>query len=382
MWDHTLVQYAALDALEPLDELAREAGITPEAYKPGYWRACNYEGRLYGLVSTPGVVALLYNRLAFEQNAEALRAKGLDPTRAPQTLAELDDYAAALDVVGPSGRVERVGYLPTEPGWYLSYTPFWFGGSIFDDRAKRITLTDPKVIAAYDWIASYSRKLTPREVIAFRSASGTGSNWDSPQNPFIAGTVLMQQNGPWMAEHFNRHAPQLQQLVWPKQQEEAKSIEERKKNYSWAAAAFPSAVPGLRDVSYCTSDMLVIPRGAKHKREAFVFMAYVNRQDVMERLCESQCKNSPLARVSDDFLRRHRNPYIDVFERLAASENARSVPQCPILQEVNDELEAVGQRVTLLQATPEDALRDAQARLEVKYAHFLAVQSKRRGRGG
>src|SRR5688572_26522904 len=27
LWDHTLVQYAALDALEPLDELAHEAGI-------------------------------------------------------------------------------------------------------------------------------------------------------------------------------------------------------------------------------------------------------------------------------------------------------------------------------------------------------------------
>ena len=379
MWDHTLVQYAALDALEPLDGLAREAGITPETYKPVYWRACSYEDKLYGLVSTPGVVALLYNRQAFEQNADALRAAGLDPTRAPQTIAELDAYAAALDIVRADGRVDRVGYLPLEPDWYLPYTPIWFGGSIFDESSNRITLTDAKVIAAYDWIASYSRKLGAAEVIAFRSASGAGSNWSSPQNPFLTGTVLMEQNGPWMAWYFERYAPSLQRLRWSKPEEATKTLEERKLNYAWAAAAFPSAVPGMRDVSYCTSDVLVIPRGAKHKREAFAFLAYLNRQDVMERLCAMHCKNSPLAKVSDDFIRRHPNPYVDVFERLAASPNAHSVPQCPILQEVVDELEAVGQRVTLLQATPAVALAEAQARLEVKYADFISMQRERRG---
>src|SRR5690349_3284969 len=42
MWDHTLVQYAAQNALEPLDQLAAEAGIDAEYYKPVYWRACRY----------------------------------------------------------------------------------------------------------------------------------------------------------------------------------------------------------------------------------------------------------------------------------------------------------------------------------------------------
>lgn len=378
MWDNTLVQYAAMDALEPLDDLARDAGIDASIYKPAYWRACSYEGRLYALISTPGVVALLYNREAFEQNADALRAAGLDPHRAPRTVRELDAYSSALTRTGPGGQLQRVGYLPLEPGWYLPYTPYWFGGSIWDDAAKKITLTDPKVIAAYDWIASYSRKLGASETIAFRSASGAGSNWDSPQNPFITNTVLMEQNGPWMARYLERYCPQRQRLLWSKTQEMEKTLEERKKNYFWAASAFPSAAEGLQDISYCTSDVLVIPRGARHKREAFIFMAYLNRQDVMEKLCSAHCKNSPLARVSEAFLRRHPNPYIDVYERLAASPNARSVPQCPILQEMNDELEALSQRVTLLETDAATALREAQARLEAKYADFCQMQRKRR----
>src|SRR3954470_20233223 len=54
IWDHTLVQYAAKDALEPLDDLARDSHIDEHIYKPVYRRACHYDGHLYALVSTPG----------------------------------------------------------------------------------------------------------------------------------------------------------------------------------------------------------------------------------------------------------------------------------------------------------------------------------------
>jgi multiple sugar transport system substrate-binding protein len=378
MWDHTLVQYAAMDALEPLDDLAREAGIDEQTYKPVYWRACHYDGQLYALISTPGVVALLYNRLAFERSADALRAQGLDPNRPPQTIDELIRYSDALTQVGRDGHVSRVGFLPLEPGWYLPFMPFWFGGSIFDEQTKQLTLTDPGVVAAYDFIARFSRKMGAQEMVSFRSASGSGSNWQSPQNPFITGGVLMEQNGPWMALQFDQSCPEKEQLLWPTSVARTKSLAERKRNVFWAAAAFPSAVPGLNDVSYCTSDVLVIPRGAAHKREAFTFMAWLNRQDVMERLCSAHCKNSPLAKVSESFIDNHPNPYIDVYERLAASPNAHGVPQIPILQEVRDELDAVAQRVTLLQTDPATALRDAQQRLDVKYADFLQMQEKRK----
>jgi multiple sugar transport system substrate-binding protein len=378
MWDNTLSQYAALDALEPLDDLAREAGITEQTYKPVYWRACHYGDHLYALVSTPGVVALLYNRVAFEQNADVLRAHGLDPNRAPRTIAELDQYAAALDKKDANGRIERVGYLPQEPGWYLYYMPFWFGGNIWDYKTQKITLDAPPVIAAYDWLASYARKLGPKEGLAFFSTSGSGSNWDSPQNPFINGTILMEQNGPWMADRFEDYCPDRQRLLWSKEVEMTKPLAERKKNYFWAVAPFPSAVPGLEDVSYCTSDVLVIPRGAKHKREAFTFMAYLNRQEVMERLCSAQCKNSPLADVSADFIEHHRNPYIDVFERLAASPNACSMPPIPIFQVVHDELDVVSQRLALLQTDATTALKEAQSRVDAKYSDFLQMQQKRR----
>jgi multiple sugar transport system substrate-binding protein len=174
-----------------------------------------------------------------------------------------------------------------------------------------------------------------------------------------------------MANYIDQLRPDLQRLRWPREVEMTKPIAERRKNYAWAAAPFPSAVPGLENVTYATFDALVIPRGAKHKREAFAFLAYVNRQDVMERLCTMHCKNSPLARVSESFIQHHPNPYIDVFEQLASSPNARGVPQMPIWSEVFNELQFnVAQRLTLLQTDAATALADAQRRLQASYDAF------------
>ena len=60
-------------------------------------------------------------------------------------------------------------------------------------------------------------------------------------------------------------------------------------------------------------------------------MAYVNRQDVTEKLNRLHCKNSPLRIVSEDFLNDHPNPYIRVFQRLAASPNAHTCADGPEL---------------------------------------------------
>ena len=107
LFDVNLVQFASMGALEPLEDMAREHGIAASYYKPVYWNGCNYNGHLWALISTPTVVALHYNTRIFHENASALRAAGLDPDRAPQTIDELDAYARVLTTREPGGRVIR-----------------------------------------------------------------------------------------------------------------------------------------------------------------------------------------------------------------------------------------------------------------------------------
>ncbi len=115
-------------------------------------------------------------------------------------------------------------------------------------------------------------------------------------------------------------------------------------------------------------------------RQAFEFIAYIQRQDVMERLCRSHCKNSPLAHTSADWVYTHPNPYIDVFDKLAASPNAQASPDSPIWENVNSELTAAADSVYLLSKTPDQALAAAQKRadeLTRQFAHQEALRHRK-----
>jgi multiple sugar transport system substrate-binding protein len=359
LYNQNIPQFAAMDALEPLDQMAAAHGITSETYKKVFWDECNYDGHLYGLVSTAFDLGLYYNTEIFRQKADALRARGLDPNRAPRTIEELDAYAQAIDVADPSGRIDLAGYLPLEPGWYQNYTCIWFGGSWWDEKNHKFTFTDPGVVRAYTWIQGYSKRLGAGSERGFRTGLGS---YDSPQNAFLAGKVAMELQGTFLANVIQNQKPSM--------------------TGKWAAAPFPSADPALKDVTYCNCDVLVIPKGAKHKREAFEFIAFVNRQDQMEKLANLHCKISPLAKVSDEFLSHHLNPYIRVFDSLAASPNAHPTEPVPILPEINDEMNNFVQQLALLEVTPEQGLQQMQERLEQKYKQFVEDQRERRRKSG
>jgi multiple sugar transport system substrate-binding protein len=353
-YNQNIPQFASMNALEPLEAMARAHGITGQTYKRVFREECEFEGTLFGLVSTGFDLGLYYNTEIFTKRADALRKQGLDPARAPATIAELDAYAKAIDQHDASGRLQVAGYIPLEPGWYQNYTCIWFGGTWWDRENRRFTFTDPGVVRAYEWIQSYSRRLGAQGETEFRSGLGS---FDSPQNAFLAGRVAMEQQGTFLANFIQKQKPSMAG--------------------HWAAAPFPSFDPALKDVTYCNADVLVIPRGAKHKQEAFEFIAFVNRQDEMEKLAMSHCKISPLSKVSQHFLDHHPNPFVRVFDALAASPNAHSTEPVPILPEVNDEMNNFVQRLALLEVTPQQGLREMQERLQQKYDDFLAERRTR-----
>jgi ABC-type glycerol-3-phosphate transport system substrate-binding protein len=434
MWDAQTAQFAGIDALEPLDEMAREKGITRDYYKHAYWDACTYNGKLYGLVSTPSSIALHYNKEIIEGKADELRKAGFDPDVPPKTMQELDKRAEVLDTwVEDGGRryLKVTGLLPIEPDWYLTSLPFWWGAEFFDGKTQKLNLTDPQCIAAYEWTASYSKRLGKVAMTEFKAGFG---GFNSPQNPFLQGEIAMEMQGPWMANYIEDLRPSMNRWRVPEEKQarernfskldvgmtrgevedvlgrgeksggdgvvwdagirtitvrfdeggrvsgkrmELLPAKERRKYTQWGVAPFPSAVPGLENAAHVGFDVLCIPKGSKLKKEAFEFIAYVNRQEVMEKLCMLHCKNSPLAQVSENFKTNHPNPYIEVFDTLAASPNARTVPSCPIWPEVAAELTVAAQKTYLLQKTAAEALAEVDGRMQGRWARFRELQKAR-----
>jgi maltose-binding protein MalE len=171
----------------------------------------------------------------------------------------------------------------------------------------------------------------------------------------------MVVQGPWMPNFISKFAPGLE----------------------WGVAACPAAegVGGGAPVTLAQCDVVVIPKGAEHPREAFEFMCYLQRQDVAEKLARSQQKFTALRKVSDGFLVNHPNPAIGLFIELSLSPAARFVPRLSIWHEYDAELAVARERVLNLRYTPEAALAEVQERVQWKLDRVMkrwdAVGSER-----
>jgi len=335
--DEWVDDFADKNALMPLDDFTDKTSIVAERYLPVYWDMVHYRGHLWALPSAPVIGALHWNKDLF-------REAGLDPEKPPRTIAELDDYAKRLTRRNPTtGRLEVMGFLHSEPGHWPQIWGYFFGGTLWDGSG-RLTFDSPTNVRAYEWVQNYAREYGPAELQTLRSSFGSVA---SAQNPFLTGKVAMALQGIWMASFIATYNPKMQ----------------------WGAAPFPPVEEGSEPIALANADVLVIPRGARHPREAFAFIAYMAEQGPLEKLCVGQSKNSPLASVSADFYARHKNPYIRMFQALAGSPKTVHFPNLSVWQQYRFEAFYAFERIWLLQATPKEALSDATLRAQRAWDH-------------
>ena len=353
--------FAGKGALTPLNSKIKKAGIKASDYIPIYWRICEFRDFIWALPSTPSSLALHWNKQLFED-------AGLDLEKAPESLDELDRMAEKLTIVeldrnGGKTRVRfsdlteserksknfeiiQLGFSPFVPGWWNAYWFYWFGGKHWDGKSK-ITANLPENIETFQWFKQYAEKYGVENLRSFGSSFG---NFSSPQDPFLSGKVAMVLQGIWTYNFIEKYSPGMK----------------------WGAAAFPAKYPDKDGiVTLAESDVLVIPKGAKHPEEAFEFIKYVNSPSVMEKLCMGQRKFTPLTEVSDKFLKNHPNPYINLFIRLAKSPNAKSSPKISIMNEYVDELLFSADRVYSLKVPPAEALKNVQDRIQLKFDRIM-----------
>jgi ABC-type glycerol-3-phosphate transport system substrate-binding protein len=354
IWVQNIATFADAEALQPLDGFIRADGLTTEAwlarYYPIYAHICSYRGHVYAGISTPAIIALHWNKTLF-------REAGLDPDRPPRTLAEFDDYARRLTKHDPkTGALTQLGFLPQEPAvWWPWVYARWFGGGLFD--GKNITAgTDPRTLEAMQWAAGFTKENGLDAVRTF--ATGFLGQASNPQSAFLNGKVAMVFQGVWFNNYIHQYKPGL----------------------DYGVGNWPEAIPGVRDFAMAESDVLVIPRGAKHPEAAWEFIKYANTNNPharslaelkgIELTCYLQAKNSPLRVWSPFFAEHHPHPHIDVFRRLSASPHAVCVPRLGVWQEYNREFIAAFQKICTLAATPRDALAYCQARMTGSWARY------------
>lgn len=338
IWQEQVCPWSEANALTDLTGMAKAAGLTADYYIPGYWKPLFIHNRLWALPSTPASIAM-------HVRPDLMPAAYNTPETFPKTLNAFDKLMFSISKIRPDGSLEMAGNLPSNPGWWNWAWSGLFGGKLID--GDRITIDTPEAERAFNWILKYSQKFGASAVTNFQSGFG---NFESPQDPFMIGKVATEMNGVWKGNYIKVERPKTPWFAVP--------------------IPYPDDRPDLADHTILSQDVLVIPRGAKHVKEAFEFIRYVQRQDVMEGLCIGHGKNSPLRKVSEHFFKVHPNKFIRLFDRLARSKNALTIPVIGIFPQMGDDITTAFQQVNTQQETPKQALAECQARAEDQWRTY------------
>ncbi len=368
MYSYLIPAYADKGALVELGPRAAQAGIERAAYIEHYWDLGVYKHQLWSLPTAPASTALHWNKRLF-------REAGLDPEKPPVTIEELDAFAEKLtrwevtlddgskkiqsgylpEVPVSRKRLVQVGFLPSEPGWWSYAWGYYFGGTMLtaDDM---VTINSPENVRAFEWVASYTKKIGIDAVQRFRSGFG---NFSSPQNPFLSGKIAMELQGVWMHNFIQKYAPGMQ----------------------WGAAPFPVPAdhPELYGRSMAESDVIVIPKGSKHPDEAFEFVRFLSTREALETLSRGQLKFSPLKEVSPEFWAKHPHPFIRLFRDMSMLPQVVAPPQTGVYNEFLREVNFAVDRIQNLSRTPREALDEAARRSQSAVDRDRTINARREG---
>ena len=110
------------------------------------------------------------------------------------------------------------------------------------------------------------------------------------------------------------------------------------------------------------------------------FVAYTQRQEVVEYLSTAHCKNSLLVAVSDEFVNNHPNRGVRVHGSIAASPRSFLCPRTRTWPQFKDEFDASMQRMWSHARTAEDELAAITAKVQAVLDR-AGDQRRRRGYG-
>ena len=337
----------------PLDRHAALA-MTTNRFIPIYVEALKIQGVQYALPLMPTCEAMHVNKTLLDKlgietprslaDIAKLHSRFKNPSATRLAKRGGDGVDSAVNESSPSeyNAVDGDfgnGYMPSWPPWVGRFLPIVFGGNWgkqLEDGSWQVTANSPENIEAWTWVQeNFASKFKPGELASFTEGF---SSYQSPDNPFYAGKVAVENSGVWEKNLAKIYNPEMEVTIAP----------------------FPGKVENATLISV---DALAIPKMAKNKKEAAEFMQWLLKQENVENLALAQAKFSPLKDVTESFYLEHSNPYIKVFIDLANSPNAKFFPQLSFIKRYQRDIKEAYDKVLRMELNAKEALDQLQEKL-------------------
>jgi len=223
------------------------------------WQESLYGGKLYAVACDTDNRALYYNRSLLKKYERELVAAGCvdDAGRVgpPRTWEQLRAAARIMTERDASGKLIQVGFIPNFGNSWL-YIYGWLNGAQFmTPDGRRCLLNAPEVVEALAYMTElYDAIGGVKDAEAFRSTLQTGD-----LDPFLSGKVAMKIDGdPFLP-----------------------AIAGQKRDLDFGVAPAPAPVGWFApkpQFGWCGGWAYVIPSGARHPDEAWLFLKYLVSQ--------------------------------------------------------------------------------------------------------
>jgi len=263
-------QLAAQSALLALDETGKPDQV--QALKkwmlPAIWDLGTYEGKFY--------YASMWNQcLGVFVNTKICEKQGVDPSKPPATLEELDGVYDKLTILDDKGNIDVLGGDFTWSSMVLGR----FLGQYVSEDGKQITANHPNNLKALEWLAGRWQKIGPQKLQDFYSSLQGRGERSAGNDPFLSGLRATYVTGPWHYNTIKHYKPEgFEYTVWP----------------------YPGPAGQTKKGMYTYGDGWIIPKGSKDPGAAWEVIGTMTGatgdKDVYTTLFTSwQCVNGPVS---------------------------------------------------------------------------------------
>jgi len=327
--------FAAQGAFEPWDPYLPLLGLSPNDFLPGFRGLMQFKGQTFLLPQDSNVIMLYIN-------TDMVAAAGLDINNYPKNLVELADWAERLTVRDASGRITRYGFIPWVdfPGDQPTTWPFMFGADMYNEATGKLELTDPRVVASFQWMREWAQIYDP---IAIRGFTQTAGGFFSPDHPFFQDNLAMTVTGNWVTNAIRIYAPGVKYTVVP----------------------IPVPPGGRERSTPLGSNVFVIPKGSKRPDLAALFFKFTQRTEINADNFDTWRSIPVIDSLFDDVSWTKQNDYIYKLQReLANSPKSGHAALSPVSAELHQSLTALRDDVIFNNRDPLPLLQDLQNRLQ------------------
>jgi ABC-type glycerol-3-phosphate transport system substrate-binding protein len=281
--------FAAAGAIAPLDDVAKNAGVTADTFFPGAWASANYDGKLWGIPFNVDVWQFSF------YNDDLLKAAGVDPA----SIATFEGLKAAgeklTDAANGKFGIGLFAHKGEDTVAVIDSFIFSNGGKVLNDDGS-CALTSDEAVGAL----AYLQSLAPYAPAGMaKAASG------DMRELFLNGSLAIE--------------------YWPAL--EQPTLQGSKLNWDFVNGTAPE---GKTPVGTYGGWNLVMYANSPNQEAAWKFIQFLTREDVNGKVVDLIPAN---VKAAEAFLKDNRKGPERIMEQL---NNAAPRPLSPRYLEVSD----------------------------------------------